>query len=171
MLDTGQDFSLRRAIAFELVGDEHPWYVGQALEQLPEELLGGRLVSPTLAQDIEDMAVMIRGPPEVVAFTTDRQEDLVEMPLVAWSRAPATQLIGVLLAKFATPLADRLAGHGDASDEQQLLHIAVTEAESVVEPPAMADDFDREREQDTTRSPPCLRQSIPTRGPTLIHQN
>jgi hypothetical protein len=57
--DTGQEFPLRCAIAFELVGDDHPWYVGQALEQLPKNFLAGILVSPTLHQDIEDMAVLI----------------------------------------------------------------------------------------------------------------
>jgi hypothetical protein len=72
MLDSGQDFPLRCAIALELVGDDHPWCVGQALEQLPEEFLGGILVPPTLDKDIEDMAVLIHGPPEVVSLATDR---------------------------------------------------------------------------------------------------
>jgi hypothetical protein len=48
MFHARQDVPLRRAIAFELVRDDHPWHVGQALEQLPEELLGGVLVPPTL---------------------------------------------------------------------------------------------------------------------------
>ena len=48
LVHTGQHLPLRGAIALELVGDVHPGYVGQALEQLPEEVLGGMLVSPTL---------------------------------------------------------------------------------------------------------------------------
>jgi hypothetical protein len=100
MLDTGQEFPLRCAIAFELVGDDHPWYVGQTLEQLPEEFLGGILVPPTLDKDIEDMAVLIHGPPEAVSLATDREEYLVEVPLVARSGGPPPELVGVLLAKF-----------------------------------------------------------------------
>jgi hypothetical protein len=117
MLDTGQEFPLRCAIAFELVGDDHPWYVSQALEQLPEELRGGMLVSPTLDQDIEGMAVLIHRPPEVVSLATDREEHLVEVPLVARLGAPSPELVGVLLSKFPAPLADRFIRHGDPTFE------------------------------------------------------
>jgi hypothetical protein len=72
MFHTGQCHALGGAVALELVGDDHPWYVGQALEQLPEEFLSRMLVPPILDQNIEDMAILIDGPPEVVSLATDR---------------------------------------------------------------------------------------------------
>jgi hypothetical protein len=109
MLDTGQEFPLRCAIAFELVGDDHPWYVGQALEQLAEEFLGGILVPPPLHQDIKDVPFLVHRPPEIVAFTTDREKDLVQVPLVAGLGPSMPELIGIGLAELAAPLPDGLS--------------------------------------------------------------
>ena len=69
MLATGQDVPLRRAVAPALVRDEHPWPVGQALEQRAAELLGGGFVPARLDQEIEDVAVWIHGPPQIGAGT------------------------------------------------------------------------------------------------------
>jgi hypothetical protein len=61
VLHARQDFPLGRAVAFELIRDDHPWHVGQALEQLAEELLRGLFVAPALHQDIEDIVVLMLG--------------------------------------------------------------------------------------------------------------
>lgn len=53
------------------------------------------------------------------------------------------ELIGVLLAELASPLTDRFVGHGDAAGEQELFHISVAEAETEIQPDAVADDFRR----------------------------
>jgi hypothetical protein len=50
------------------------------------------------------------------------------------------ELIGVLLAKFATPFPDRFVRDEHAADEQGFFHITVTEAESVIQPDPMADN-------------------------------
>jgi hypothetical protein len=41
-------------------------------EERAEELLCGFLVTPALYEDIEDIAVLIHGPPEIMAFLVDR---------------------------------------------------------------------------------------------------
>jgi hypothetical protein len=61
VLHARQDFPLGRAIAFELIRDDHPWHVGQALEQLAEELLRGLLIPPTLHQNFQHVAILIDG--------------------------------------------------------------------------------------------------------------
>ena len=63
MLHPRQDVALRRAITLELVREDHPWHVLQALEQLAKKLLGRVLVAPTLHQDIEDVIVLIDSAP------------------------------------------------------------------------------------------------------------
>jgi hypothetical protein len=48
----GEDLPLGSSIAFELVGDDHAWDVGQAFEQLAQALLRGLLGPTALDQDI-----------------------------------------------------------------------------------------------------------------------
>jgi hypothetical protein len=52
----------------------------------------------------------------------------------------AAQLIGVLLAKFTTPFADRLIGHHHAALQQYFFHIPEAQAEPEVQSHAMTDD-------------------------------
>ena len=48
MLYPREQLSLSSSVALELIGDEHPRYVPQALEQLAEELLCGLLIPAAL---------------------------------------------------------------------------------------------------------------------------
>src|SRR5262245_10637754 len=63
------------------------------------------------------------------------------MPLVPRPRAPMTELIGVVLAKLPIPLADRFVRYGDATFEQEFLHVAVAQGKTIGEPDAVTDDF------------------------------
>ena len=58
--------AVRHLVAGELVGDEHPRHVPQALEQFAEELLGGHRVSARLHQDVEHVAVLVDRTPQVL---------------------------------------------------------------------------------------------------------
>ena len=53
-----------------------------------------------------------------MAFTIDGEKHLIQMPLVAWLGASMLQLIGVVLPKFQTPLADGFMGDVDTALEQ-----------------------------------------------------
>jgi hypothetical protein len=53
-----------------------------------------------------------------VRLALDRQKYLIEVPFIAGPRTAATQLVGVLLAKRATPFADGLVGYNRATLEQ-----------------------------------------------------
>jgi hypothetical protein len=72
-----------------LIRDDHPRRIGQPLQELAEESLRRRLVPPALHQDIEDMTILIHGPPQVMALFIDGQEDFIEMLRVAGSRTLA----------------------------------------------------------------------------------
>src|SRR5262250_3744534 len=120
-----EHLALRRAIAFEFIGDDHAWHVEQAFEELAEELLGRALIASALHENVEYVVVLIDSAPQVMPLTTDCQEDLVQIPFVARLRTPPSQPIGVVLPKLATPLANGFVGHRDAAFEQELFHIAV----------------------------------------------
>src|SRR5215467_11748607 len=139
-----EDLALGRAIALQLIGDDHARHVGEPLEQLAKELLRRVLIAAALHQDIEDIVVLIHRAPQVMALAIDRQEHLIEMPFIARARPASLQLIGIILPKLATPLADGLMGHVDAALEQECLHVAVAQREAIIEPDAMANDFPRE---------------------------
>src|SRR5438309_9211702 len=54
------------------------------------------------------------------------------------------QMVGIVLPKLQTPLADGLMGHVDAALEQEFLYIAVAQREAIIQPDAMANDLPRE---------------------------
>ncbi len=63
MLHTWQYLALSGAIAGELVGDQHAWDVGTALQELAKEPDRCSLISTTLHKDIQDVAIVIDGSP------------------------------------------------------------------------------------------------------------
>ena len=141
MFHPGQDLALRGAIALQFIRDDHPRHVGQPFEQLAEEFLRGLLVPATLDQNVQHVAVLIHGTPQVMPCPMDSEKHLVQVPLVARPRTPAPELIGIGLSKFPAPLPDRFVGDDDATGEQQLFDIPVAEAKAVVQSDAMTHNF------------------------------
>jgi hypothetical protein len=78
-----------------------------------------------------------------VTFALDRQKYLIHMPLITRPRTPPTELVRVLLTKFATPLADRLIRYDYTTFQQQLFYITEAEAEAKIQPDGVANDFGR----------------------------
>ena len=68
MFHPGQELTLRRAVALQLIGDDNAGHIGEALEQLAKELLRGLFVAPTLYENVQDVVVLIHRAPEIVAF-------------------------------------------------------------------------------------------------------
>jgi hypothetical protein len=141
MFHAWENFPLGSPITLQLIRDDDPWSILAALEQLAEEFLRRLLVPPALHQDIEHAPILIDRPPEIVPLTTNGEKHFIEMPLVTRLRPTTTQLIGILLAEFPAPLPDRFIRYDDAAGQQEFLHIAVAQAETEVQPDAMADDF------------------------------
>jgi hypothetical protein len=69
MFHAREDLPCRRAVACELIGDDHPWHIAQALEQLAEERLSSFFVPPGLYENVEDIPLLIHSPPQVMALT------------------------------------------------------------------------------------------------------
>ena len=85
-----QKLAVSELIAGQLVGDNHPRHLSQALEQLTEKPLGRHRVAARLHQDVEHVAVLVDRAPQVMGGAVDLHEDLVEVPLVAGSGPPPT---------------------------------------------------------------------------------
>jgi hypothetical protein len=123
MFHSWENFLLGRSVALLFIGDDDSRHVRQAREQLAKEPLCGPLVLAALHQDNQHVPLLIHGTLQIVTFSLDRQKHLVHMPLVARPGASAAQLIRVLLAKLAAPLADGFIGHDHSTFKQELFHI------------------------------------------------
>jgi hypothetical protein len=111
MFHPWENLALGGSIALQFVGDDHAWYIGQAFQKFAEELLRGPLISAALDQDIQHVPVLIDRPSENLTLTFDRQQHLVHVPLIAWARAAATQLVGIRLANLVTPFTNGFIAH------------------------------------------------------------
>lgn len=55
-----------------------------------------------------------------------------QMPCVPWLRATASQLVGIALTEFTTPFPDGFVRDDDSPGEQQLLDIAIAQADAEI---------------------------------------
>jgi hypothetical protein len=144
MFHAREDLALGSPIALEFIRDDDPGNVLTALEELAEELLGGPFVPSPLHQNVELHAVLIHGPPQIVPLLINRDEDLIQVPLITRLGTPAAQVIRVLLAKLAAPFTNGFVRDDDATDEQELFHVAMAQREAEIQPDGVADDLPRE---------------------------
>ena len=74
----------------------------------------------------------------------DPDEHLIQMPAVAGSRPASPQPVGEGLGELPAPAPDRLVGNLNAAFGQHQFDVPEAQAERVVQPDGMADDFGRE---------------------------
>ena len=86
MLDTRHDLHLRCGVPRQLVGDQHPWGVTQALEELAEKAFRRLPVTPTLHEDIEHMAILVDWTPKVLAPALDGYVASFTLDKIGFSR-------------------------------------------------------------------------------------
>ena len=103
-------------------------------QQFPKEPYRGATIPARLHQDVEHVAVLVHRAPEILLAAVERDEELVEVPRVALLTAPAPQRPGIVRAERQAPLADGLVADGDPPLSQEILDVAETEAETVIQP-------------------------------------
>jgi hypothetical protein len=64
----GYDLAVGGAVGAEHVGDDHPRHHASPLHQPAEETPGRGLVPAVLHEDVQDVAVLVGGPPQVLLF-------------------------------------------------------------------------------------------------------
>ena len=115
-----------------------------ALQCLTEEPLGGQCITPALHEDVDHVAVLVDGAPEVVDLPAQRDKDLVNMPNITKPALPALEAPAVLGPELQTPAPNRLIGDDDASFSEQVLDSPEAHGKPIVEPHGVADDIGRE---------------------------
>jgi hypothetical protein len=110
---TGQALSAGSPITAKLIGHQQAGYILQPFQQLAKEAFCGVFVPPLLHENIQDLAILVHSPPQIVALPTNRDKYLIEMPGVAKPPPSMPKLVRENLAELQTPLAYSLIANGD----------------------------------------------------------
>jgi len=97
-----------------------------------------------LDEDVNDVAVLVHGTPQILPPALNCDEEFVQIPGVAHPAPASPQGPGILRSERLTPAPNRLVGDRDSPLSQQILGVAETATEPVVQPDGVTDDFGRE---------------------------
>jgi hypothetical protein len=136
-----EDFTVCSAVGTKLIGHQLPRSLPLMFQCLTKEALGGSTVSVLSDQNIDDISILIYCPPQVVAYSLNRNEHFIDTPDVPKPTLFPAQRSSIDRSKLDAPGSDRLVRDGDSSLREQVLDIAKAECEPMIEPNGMADDF------------------------------
>ena len=135
--------AVRRGVAPQFVRDQLARRAALRVQQFPKETRGRPSITKRLDEDVEQVAVLVYRPPEISTAALNFHKQLVEIPGVAQASLPSSQRARVLRTKGPTPLSNRFVGHRDSTLREQILGIAEAQAEPMIKPHGVADDFRR----------------------------
>jgi hypothetical protein len=115
-----------------------------AAQQSSKEPFGGALIAARLHQDVDHVAVLIHRTPEILLLAVDSNEDLVQVPNIAEAALAPLQLSSIVRTELLTPVPNGFIGDDDSAFGEKILDISEAEAETMVHPHGIADDFWRE---------------------------
>ena len=96
VLDTLKHLFFSGFIAFQFIGDDHPWGKALFFEQFAEKSLCCLGIPMPLHQNIQHIPLRIHCSPQVILLSFDRDNHLIKMPFVCNVRAFTPQLIRIL---------------------------------------------------------------------------
>src|ERR1700732_3807061 len=122
------------AVGAQLVGRHSRRREALLAEQLAHQLDGRRPVSTALDQDLEDLALVVDGTPQIHVLARDPDDHFVEMPAITRSRTAPPQSSSDRRSEFEHPTANALVGDVEPTLGKQFLNIAIAQGEAQVEP-------------------------------------
>src|ERR1700731_3846135 len=128
------------AVRAQLVGRHPRRREALFAEQLAHQLDRRRSVSTTLDQDLEDLALVVDGTPQIHLLARDPDNHFVEMPAIARSRTAPSQAPSDRRSEFEHPTANALVGDVEATLGKQLFDVAIAEGEAKVQPHGVLND-------------------------------
>src|SRR5947208_6578878 len=96
-------------------------------------------LAPRLDHDVEHFAFAVDRPPHVHAPACDRDDHLIEVPLIVRCRSPAPEIARDSRSKLQHPSTDGLVTYLQPALRQQILDITVAQGEAQVEPDRVPD--------------------------------
>jgi hypothetical protein len=101
------------------------------------------LIAVRLNENIQDVTVLIHGPPQVVTLSLYRDTEFVEMPDNAESPLAIPQSFGERRTEFQTPLAHGFVTDRHPAIRQEFFDIAEAQAKAGIEPLRIRDNLGR----------------------------
>ena len=133
--------AVRRRVAAQLVRDQSSGLAALSFQQLAEKPFCRSPIAPRSYEGVEDVAVLVDGPPQILQSPLDLDEQFIQIPGVALAALAVPQSPRIGEPEPQTPLPNRLVGHGNTAFGEEILDIPKTQAETVVEPDGVTDDF------------------------------
>src|SRR5438552_7159316 len=115
-----------------------------AAQQSSKESFRGALIPARLNQDVDHVAVLIHGTPEILLLAVDANEDFVQVPNIAEAALTPFQFSGIVGTELLTPESNRFIRDDDSAFGEKILDISEAQAETMVNPDGIADNFWRE---------------------------
>ena len=112
--DRGHEAAVGRRVAAQLVRHQTSWRTASPFQELPAEAFRRVSITPGLHQNVDHIAVLVDGPPEILLMPLKIDEEFVQVPGVAHRPTAAPRRARIRRPERATPLPHRLVGHGDA---------------------------------------------------------
>ena len=111
------------------------------MEQSSKETFRGALITVRLYQDVDHVPVLIHGTPEILLLAVDSNEDFVQVPNIAKAALTPLQFSGIVRTELPTPDSNRFIRNDDSPFREKILDISEAQAETMVNPDGIADDF------------------------------
>jgi hypothetical protein len=119
------------------------WFFSLAAQQSSKKSFRGALITARLNQNVDHVAVLIHGTPEILLLAVDSNEDFVQVPNIAEAALTPLQSSGVLRSELLTPESNRFIRDDDSAFGEKILD-SEAQAETMINPDGIADDFWRE---------------------------
>jgi hypothetical protein len=147
-----EDTSYGSGVASQFVGNDPQWFCTLATQESSKESLCRPLITMRLDQNVDHVAVLVHGTPQILLLAVDAKEDFIQVPVVAQPSLSSLQFPSIAGTELLTPLPDRLIRHDDSALGKKILDIPEAQAEAMVSPDRIADDLGRESIAGVTRA-------------------
>ena len=101
-------------------------------------------IASRLNKNVDHVAILVNGTPEIVLATANPNEDFVQVPDVSPPSLLPPRPGCVFAAELLAPLADRFVGDFHSALSEKIFDISEAQRESVVQPHGVANDLRRE---------------------------
>jgi hypothetical protein len=139
-----QDRSTGSSIALQLVGDDPKWSLALTAQQSAKKPLGCTLIAARLQQNVDDITILVHGPPKILLLAVDSDEKFVQIPGITEASLFLLKTSGIVGSEFRAPLPDGFVRNNDSSFRQKIFNITEAQTEAMIDPYGVADDFRRE---------------------------
>jgi hypothetical protein len=99
-------------------------------QQSAKKPLGGTLITARLQQNIDDITILIHGPPKILLLAIDSDEEFVQIPGTTEASLVLLKMSGIVGSEFRAPPPDGFVRKNDSAFSQKIFHITEGQTEA-----------------------------------------